>query len=52
MSDRATFSDYCRSDYENVSDKRNGFDETESAEVVDAYPSTSAIDHSQVSLIN
>ena len=41
VSECATFSDFEGVDNENLSENRKEFDETESSEIVDAYPSTS-----------
>ena len=48
MSERATFRGFVRSESENVCESRNDNDETKSSQVVDAYPSSSSIDHGQV----
>ena len=48
VSDRATFSVFVRSESENVCESRNDYDQTKSSQVVDAYPSSSSIDHGQV----
>ena len=50
VSDHVTFSDFGGSGNENVGENRKEFDETLPPSVVDAYPSTSSIDHSQESL--
>ena len=50
VSECATFSGFGLSDNENLSENRKYFDETESSEVADAYPSTSSIDQGLVSL--